>query len=515
MDWEESLMSNHYIYDVVVVGAGNAALCAAISAREKAGRVLVLEKGPGEKRGGNSFFTDGAIRFAFDGLDAIRAIIPSITDEEAANIEIPAYSKENYYNDLMRVTENRSDPALAEHLVSKSYETIKWMRDHGVIFELIYDNQSFEKDGKRHFWGGLPVKTRNKGVGLIEMLNRRVQELGIDVWYESPAVKLLKESGRITGIVVKQGDNEITVETGSVVLACGGFEANKQLRGKHLGSEWEAAIVRGTEFNTGDGLSMALEIGAQKFGQWSGCHSVGTDYNAPKVGDFTKPGDIFKKHSYPFGIMLNKDGKRFVDEGADFRNYTYAKYGREVLKQPGHMAMQIYDAQVRHMLRKEYNLDETTEYKADTLEELADQLAAQLAVNKEQFLQTIKEYNEAVQDGPYYPNEKDGKGTKGITPPKSNWALRIEQGPFYAYPITCGITFSFGALHVNSNGEVLDEQGAPIGGLFAAGEMVGGIFYDNYPGGSGLMSGSVFGKTAGASAAAYALDGKGRERGVS
>lgn len=249
---------------------------------------------------------------------------------------------------------------------------------------------------------------------------------------------------------------------------------------------------------------MAIEAGAATFGQWSGCHSIGTDYNAPKVGDFTKPGDIFKKHSYPLGIMLNKEGKRFVDEGADLRNYTYAKYGREILKQPGQMAIQIFDAQVKPLLRKEYVLEEASEYKADTLEELI----AQLPVDQKQFLETIQQYNEAVQEGEYSPNEKDGKGTTGITPPKSNWALKIEQGPFYAYPVTCGVTFSFGGLHVNPNGEVLGENGEMIDGLFAAGEMVGGIFYDNYPGGSGLMSGAVFGKIAGATAASRSKKSK-------
>lgn len=490
-------------YDVVVVGAGNAALCAAISAHESGANVLVLEKGPKEKRGGNSFFTDGAIRFAYNGLDSIKEIV-AITEEEAEKIEMPNYSEEDYYNDLMRVTGNRSEPSLAGQLVSKSYETIAWMKDNDITFELIYDNQSFEKDGKRHFWGGLPVKTADKGVGLIKQLNERVSKLGIDVWYQSAAIRLKKEEGQITGILINQKGQELTVNTNSVVLACGGFEANKKMRMEHLGKEWEAAIVRGTEFNTGDGLSMAIEAGAATSGQWSGCHSIGTDYNAPKVGDFTKPGDIFKKHSYPLGIMLNKDGKRFVDEGADLRNYTYAKYGREILKQPGQMAIQIFDAQVKPLLRKEYVLEEASEYKADTLEELI----TQLPVDQKQFLETIQQYNEAVQEGEYSPNEKDGKGTAGITPPKSNWALKIEQGPFYAYPVTCGVTFSFGGLHVNPNGEVLDENGEMIDGLFAAGEMVGGIFYDNYPGGSGLMSGAVFGKIAGATAASRSKKSK-------
>nr|WP_285842164.1 FAD-dependent tricarballylate dehydrogenase TcuA [Ureibacillus chungkukjangi] len=493
-------VSKIYSYDVVVVGAGNAALCAAISAKENGASVLVLEKGPEQKSGGNSYFTDGAIRFAYNELKDIRRIMPALADEEADLLVMPEYSTSDYYNDLMRVTDGQSQPDLANQLVLKSYETIVWMREHGVEFELNYDNQSFKQDGKIHFWGGLPVKTKEKGIGLMKQLFARAKELGIDVWYESQATKLETKNNQITGVIVSQQDAETLVNTKSIVLACGSFEANKELRSKYMGSEWEAAIVRGTEYNTGDGIKMALEIGAQKFGEWDGCHSIGTDYNAPKVGDFKKPGDIFKKHSYPLGIMLNKDGNRFVDEGADFRNYTYAKYGREILKQPDHVAFQIFDAQVRPLLRKEYNLEEATFYQADTLEGLVEQLP----VNKEQFLQTIQDYNNAVQDGDYNPSVKDAKGTEGITPPKTNWAMKIEKGPYYAFPVTCGITFAFGGLHVNPNGEVLNAAEEPIKGLFAAGEMVGGIFYKNYPGGSGLMSGAVFGKVSGSQAAKYA-----------
>lgn len=488
-------------YDVVVVGAGNAALCAAISAKEHGASVLVLEKGPEHKRGGNSYFTDGAIRFAYNDLSDIRRIMPSLTDEEAGKIVMPEYSDSDYYNDLMRVTEGQSHTGLANQLVSKSYETIVWMKEQGVEFELNYDNQSFKKDDKIHFWGGLPVKTKEKGIGLMKALFQRAKEAGIDIWYEAQATKLLTEDSRITGAVVNQREKELTVEANSVVLACGSFEANKEMRSRNLGPEWEAAAVRGTEFNTGDGINMAIEAGAETFGEWSGCHSIGTDYNVPKVGDFTKPGDIFKKHSYPLGIMLNKEGYRFVDEGADFRNYTYAKYGREILKQPGHVAYQIFDSQVRPLLRKEYNLEEATVYQADTLEELAELIP----VEKEQFLKTIHEYNDAVQVGDYNPSVKDGKSTSGINPEKTNWALRAEKGPFYAFPVTCGITFAFGGLHVNTDGEVLNKEQTPIPGLFAAGEMVGGIFYKNYPGGSGLMSGAVYGKVAGSQAASFAV----------
>lgn len=486
-------------YDIVVVGAGNAALCAAIAGREQGAEILVLERAPKEKKGGNSFFTDGAIRAAYGNLDNIRKVIPLLSDEEAANTVMPEYDAKEYYDDLMRVTEGKSEPALAKTLTEKSLETILWMKDQGIVFELNKGNQSFVENGKRHFWGGLPLKTKEKGIGLMRSLFQRAEELGIEVCYEARATQLLTENAEVKGVAVEISGEEVEIHSACVILANGSFEADREKRKEHIGEEWQAAIVRGTEYNTGDGLDMALAAGAQKFGQWSGCHSIGTDSNAPTVGDFKKPGDIYKKHSYPLSIMLNQDGQRFVDEGADFRNYTYAKYGREILKQPGHVAYQLFDAKTRPLLREEYNLTEATFYEAATLEALVNQLP----VDKEQFLATIGEYNSAVQEGEFNPSVKDGKRTEGIVPPKTNWANTVEEGPFYAYPVTCGITFSFGGIHTDPKGQVLDEKQQPIRGLYAAGEMVGGIFYHNYPGGSGLMSGAVFGKIAGSSAGRY------------
>lgn len=490
---------SQYDIDVVIVGAGNAALCAAISAKEQGSSVLVLEKGPFEKRGGNSFFTDGAIRVAYQNLEAVTKVVD--LDQETINkIDMPVYSAQDFYDDIMRVSKNQSKPELIRQLVDQSLPTIEWMKKQGVEFELNYANQSFEKEGKIHFWGGLPVKTVEKGIGLMRSLFYRCEELGIDVWYESAATKIVTENSTVAGIEVQTKDGLKTVKCESVVLACGSIEANKKKRAEALGEEWNEALVRGTEFNTGDGIDMAVSIGAQTFGQVNGCHAIGTDANAPRVGDFQKPGDIFKKHSYPYSVMVNVEGNRFVDEGADFRNYTYAKYGKEILKQPNNIAYQIYDAKVRPILRAEYNLEEATVVEASSLEALADQLD----INKEQFLQTINEFNAAVQEGEFNPSDKDGKCTKGITPPKSNWAQTISEGPFYAYPVTCGITFSFWGLATTAEGEVLNTKNEPIEGLYAAGEMIGGIFYENYPGGSGLMSGSVFGKLAGAAASHHA-----------
>ena len=216
------------------------------------------------------------------------------------------------------------------------------------------------------------------------------------------------------------------------------------------------------------------------------------------LGDLSV-GDQFQKHSYPFAIMINARGERFVDEGADFRNYTYAKYGRVILNQPGQFAWQIFDAKTKHLQRDEYNIRQCTKVTANSIEELASKLEG---VDAEAFIKTIAEYNAAVnQDAPFNPNVKDGRSTEGLKINKSNWANTIDAPPFEGYATTCGVTFTFGGLRVNTDAQVMNLDYKPIDGLFAAGELVGGIFYFNYPGGTGLTSGSVFGKIAGESAA--------------
>jgi tricarballylate dehydrogenase len=255
--------------------------------------------------------------------------------------------------------------------------------------------------------------------------------------------------------------------------------------------------VRGTRFNTGDAIRMALDAGAAAVGNWSGCHAVAWERNAPEFGDLAV-GDQFQKHSYPWGIYINAEGKRFVDEGADFRNYTYAKYGRVILAQPGQFAWQIFDAKVKNQLRDEYRIRQVTKRVANNLEDLVKQLDD---VDADAALEEIKRYNAAVrQDIPFNPNIKDGRRTEGLSIPKSNWANTIDTPPFEAYAVTCGITFTFGGLKINNHAQVLSSDGPPIAGLYAAGELVGGIFWFNYPGGSGLTNGSVFGRIAGENA---------------
>jgi tricarballylate dehydrogenase len=485
-------------YDVIVVGGGNAAFCAALSARERGARVVLLERAPEDERGGNSRFTAGAMRVVYRGVDDLLELMPDLTEEERRNTDFGAYTEEQFFDDMGRVTEWRCDPDLTELLVKGSFPALAWMRKQGVRFIPLWGRQAFKIDGRFKFWGGLTVEAWGGGPGLIDSLTEIARREGIEVRYGARATALLADDDGVHGVRVRQDGRTAELRARSVVLASGGFEANSEMRTRYLGPGWELAKVRGSRFNTGDGIRMALDAGAMPWGNWSGCHAVGWDRNAPPFGDLAV-GDNFQKHSYPFGVMVNATGRRFVDEGADFRNYTYAKYGRVVLNQPGQFAWQLFDAKVLHLLRDEYRIKQVTKVEAQSLEELAPKLEG---VDAKAFLEEMKAWNAAVrQDIPFDPTVKDGRTTKGLTVPKSNWANTLDTPPFQAYAVTCGITFTFGGLRVNTETQVLDTDERPIPGLYAAGELVGGLFYFNYPGGTGLTSGSVFGRIAGANAA--------------
>jgi tricarballylate dehydrogenase len=338
-------------------------------------------------------------------------------------------------------------------------------------------------------WGG--------GPGLVDAHIKAAEKNGIPVFFQARALSLIRDDDGVHGVNVRYQGKTRALRCKSVVLAAGGFESNPEWRTRYLGPGWDLAKVRGTRFNTGDGIRMALDAGASPCGNWSGCHAVGWDRNAPEFGELAV-GDGFQKHSYPFGIMINANGERFVDEGADFRNYTYAKYGAVILRQPGQFAWQIFDAKVTHLLRDEYRIRQVTRVKADTLEELVARLDD---VDAGRALATIHDYNAAVHtEVEFNPNVKDGRCTYGLDVPKSNWANTIDTPPFEAYAVSCGITFTFGGLRIGTDAQVIDTDGMPIPGLYAAGELVGGLFYFNYPGGTGLMSGTVFGRIAGNSA---------------
>jgi tricarballylate dehydrogenase len=489
-------------FDVIVVGKGNAALCAALAARDQGARVAMLEAASVDESGGNSRFAGGVMRFAYDGVEDLQKIT-DIPADEVKDVDWESNTTDEFYDDLYRVTSFRTDPELSEALVTQSLDAMVWLRSQGARFAPNYRHQSAIANGKRKFFGRMPLWVSGGGPGLVQSLTDTAVKKGIEIFYETRAVSLIYDDERVLGVKTKSRGKPVEFHARAVVLACGGFEANPEWRTRYLGPGWELAKVRGTRFNMGDGLRMALDIGACPYGNWSGRHAVSWERYAPEFGDLNLPESSYR-HSYPLSIMINADGKRFVDEGIEFYNYTYAKYGAEVLKQPGQFAWQVFDAKVKPLLRPEYGDKAVTRVTAKTLQELAAKLEG---VSPEGFLKTVREFNAAVQiDTPFNHAIKDGRCTVGIEPPKSNWANPLDTPPFEAYHTTCGVTFTFGGLRINpETGQVLDVNMHPIPGLYTAGEMVGGLFYFNYPAGTGLVSGTVFGRIAGAGAAAAAL----------
>jgi tricarballylate dehydrogenase len=267
-------------FDVVVVGAGNAGMCAALAARQEGARVLVLEAAPFDERGGNSRYTAGALRFVYNGVEDLQKLC-DLSETELATSDFGTYTSDKYYDDLGR--------------------------GKGIRFAPMYSRQAFKHEGRFVFWGGLALEAWGGGPGLVEGLFKACEERQIQVAYEARGERLIADDDGVHGVVAKVEGKTTEIAAKAVILACGGFEANSEMRTRYLGPGWDLAKVRGTRFNTGQGIKMALDIGAMPYGNWSGCHAVGWDYNAPEFGDLAV-GDNFQKHSYPFAIMVNADG---------------------------------------------------------------------------------------------------------------------------------------------------------------------------------------------------------------
>ncbi|AXI44717.1 tricarballylate dehydrogenase [Sulfitobacter sp. SK012] len=483
---------------VIIVGSGNAAMCAGIAALEGGADVLMLEKADEALAGGNTKYTAGAMRFAYDDGAALMPLLRDPDDARLPDTDFGSYTAQKFGEDLLGFNEGRDLSEEQVKLIEQSGDVMRWLAQQGVTFEPIYSRQSFEKDGKHVFWGGLTLAALDEGVGLFEMELAAFERLGGRIRYEAGVTGLAHENGNVTGVMI--GDEQIMAD--AVILASGGFEASEEMRVKYIGPDWAHAKVRGTPHNTGDGLQMALAAGAMEYGLYSGCHATPMDLHMADFGGLhLPPGERknYRKISYFLGVMLNAEGERFVDEGANFRNYTYAQFGRAVLEQPGHFAWQVFDSKVFDLLYGEYSFHDAHFVEAETLEELADLM--QGVVAKAAGV-TLAQFNDAVmQDVEFDPTALDGKGTQGIALPKSNWAQRIDQAPYRAFPVTGGITFTYGGLKVDEDGSVLSTEGAKIDGLYACGEIVGGVFFGGYPGGSGLTSGAVFGRAAGQGAA--------------
>ena len=480
---------------VLVVGAGNAAMAALVAAREQGADVVALEKAPRLHRGGNSALTVH-MRFPYAGMQDLAPLMPDTSEEELHQMaeRISGYTQQRYWDDIMTVTEGLSDKALVEIVVTQALPTIQWMLGHGHRWEPSYRNPL--SANVVSFAGG--------GYSLQERWFAAAERLGGQVQYEARAMELMQDAqGRVTGVRVLTPAGFHTYHAKAVILACGSFESSPEMRARYLGPGWDTVKLRGIPYNTGDGLLMAMDIGALPYGSWSTCHASPQDFNRPAY-DLPGPGvtgDFWSRYAYPYSVMVNLDGRRFVDEGETWRGLTYAKMGRAILAQPEAKAFQLFDTKHRRAgVLKAY--DNVAGIRADTMEDLGHQLGIR---NVPALADTVKTYNDAVQPGEFNPFRLDGKGAVGITPPRSHWALPLDTPPFEGFAVTCGMTFCYGGLQITTNGEVLHTMDRIIPGLYAAGEMVGGLWAWNYPSGAGMMAGAVFGRIAGNAAARFAL----------
>ena len=484
-------------YDVVVVGAGNAALCAALSSRDHGTSVLVLEKAPITEQGGNCPFTGGGFRFVHDGIGDLLTLLPDLTPEQADRIQMAPYTADDFRQHLLTVTRGDTTPELMETVIAESRSTVEWMHAKGVRWEL--------SSGSRPS-AGVPSVIPNSvglsawrsGPGLVQMLTTAARRAGITIVYETEMVELIHgEEGGVQGVVARDAQDTYRIESRSVVLACGGFEANAAMRGQYIGPGWELAKVRGSRHNTGDGHRVALEVGAQPFGQWTGCHATPIDADAPATGDLQLT-DQMPRRSYPLGITVNRDGKRFLDEGEGFAEQTFVNVGHAILAQEDAVAYQIFDARAIPHLEGRYGSAKRVE--ATTI----GQLAQEIGIGPAELERTVEAFNARAHEGEYEPHRLDGRAAAGLEPPKSNWAIKIDRPPFVAFTVTVGITYTYGGIKIDAGARVLDTGDSPIPGLYAAGEIVGGIFYHNSLRAAGLMHGSVFGRIAGQNAAGRA-----------
>lgn len=492
---------------VVVVGGGNAGLSAALSAADTGADVVVLDRGDADGSGSDSYFTGGLFRVAYEGLDMLEAIVGPLGIDASAGIDAFAnYSEADFLADWGRVTGYRCDADLADLIVSNSYDAIRWLSDLGVPFlsGIVVDAAGRARHTRPGWHGGF-VEVSGAGPGLMSALLKAVGKTDITVENGVEVRELARTAEGGYRVSTRSAAGEQVYEADSVVLACGGFQADPEWRTRCLGPGWDLARVRASRYNTGRGIQMARELGAAMHGHWSGCHAVAWSVGSREAGD-PNANHIFERESYPFGITVNVHGRRFIDEASDFGAYTYARYGREILRQDQQRAWQLFDAQCEPQLMDEYRVKnpEAARIRADTLEQLAGKLADR-GVAAEQLMATVAEFNAAVtDDAEFNPYVKDGRRTRGLEFDKSNWSRPLTEGPFEAYEVTCGITFTFGGLRVNENAEVLDYDGSTIGGLYACGEIVGGLYYFNYASGTGLTSGAVLGRRAGAHAAGSA-----------
>ncbi|MDB5363269.1 MAG: cobZ [Rhodospirillales bacterium] len=456
-------------WDVLVVGGGNAALCAAISARRTGASVLVVEAAPKFYRGGNTRHTRN-MRCAHDS---------------ATGTLTGPYTEEEFWDDLLRVTGGETDEQLARFMIRESKEMLIWIAEQGVRFQPSLGGTLSLGRTNSFFLGG--------GRSMLNTLYLTAERLGVEVLYESPVVDFDIQDGTFRSATIERGGERVTIAAAALVAAAGGFEANIEWLKEYWGEVAENFLIRGTPYNRGSILKLLLDNGVERIGDPTQCHAVAIDARAPKFDG----GIITRLDCVVFGIVVNKHAQRFYDEGEDIWPKRYAIWGRLVAAQPDQIAYILFDAPSLEMFMPSL----FPPIAAGNIRELA----GKLGLDAEAVQATVDSFNAAVRPGTFDHTILDDCRTEGLTPPKSHWARRLETAPFYAYPVRPGITFTYLGTRVDRDARMLMNTGAPAGNMFAAGEiMAGNVLGRGYAAGIGMTIGSVFGRIAGREAAANA-----------
>ena len=455
--------------DILVIGGGNAALCAAITAAQEGARVLILETAPKPYRGGNSRHTRNFRCMHHGPLGPL----------------VESYTEDEYLADLMKVTGGKTDEQLARLAIRTSEECLPWMEEHGVRFQPSLSGTLSLARTNAFFRGG--------GKSLVNAYYRTAEGLGVEVLYEAAVTHLELDGDRVTRVDYTHEGRTKSLSPKSVVVASGGFQADTDWLTRAWGPAAKNFLIRGTPYNRGVVLADLLDQGIAQVGDPTQCHAVAIDGRAPKFDG----GIVTRLDCVPFSIVVNKDAQRFYDEGEDVWPKRYAIWGRLVAAQPEQVGYVIIDA-------KSLNLFMPSVFppiKADTLAGLADKMG----LPADALEQTVAEFNAACgEQSGFHPTELDGVATSGITPPKTNWARPITEPPFYGYSLRTGVTFTYLGLKVDENAQCSIGD-RPVSNLWAAGEtMAGSILGQGYLAGFGMTIGTVFGRIAGKEAAAHA-----------
>ncbi|WP_136634761.1 FAD-dependent tricarballylate dehydrogenase TcuA [Pseudooceanicola onchidii] len=455
--------------DILVIGGGNAALCAAMTAAEAGARVLILEAAPKPYRGGNSRHTRNFRCMHHGPLGPL----------------VDSYTEDEYLADLMKVTDGKTDEALARLAIRTSEECLPWMQERGVRFQPSLSGTLSLARTNAFFLGG--------GKGLVNAYYRTAEKLGVAVEYDAAVTHLEREDDRIVRVDYTKDGTTRSLTPRAVVVASGGFQADTDWLARAWGPAAKNFLIRGTPYNRGVVLADLLDQGVEQVGDPTQCHAVAIDGRAPKFDG----GIVTRLDCVPFSIVVNKDAQRFYDEGEDVWPKRYAIWGRLVAAQPDQVGYVIIDAKSLDLFMPSV----FPPIKAETLPELADKMG----LPAEALVQTVERFNAACGDtSGFHPTELDGVATTGLTPPKTNWARPITEPPFYGYSLRTGVTFTYLGLKVDARAQC-SIGNRPVANLWAAGEtMAGSILGQGYLAGFGMTIGTVFGRIAGQEAAAYA-----------